>query len=126
MKKTTKIFFLIIGVVLVLGILIATMKYFMKKGGDQAYFQAIVQEISEKQILVTPVEGSSELNSSDLIWVTKNVVSANGVPDIKVGNTIQIVYDGLIQETYPAQINNVFAIYLVENGEIIPNEIVTQ
>lgn len=122
MQRKIKWICFIIGAVLVLGALIAAIVHFGNRSGGQAYFQAVVQEISEKQILVTPLEGSSELNSSDLIWITKKVVSAEGIPDIQEGDTIQIVYDGLIQETYPAQISTVFAIYLVKEGEAVPNE----
>ena len=42
---------------------------------------------------------------------------------MKEGTTVRIVYNGIIAETYPAQINEVYAIYLVNSkGEIIEKE----
>lgn len=42
------------------------------------------------------------------------------VPKLEEGTRVNIVYNGDVQEYYPAQIKTVFAIYLVdENGEVI-------
>ncbi|WP_180994509.1 immunoglobulin-like domain-containing protein [Clostridium sp. chh4-2] len=97
-----------------------------------AYFNATVLEIHEKSILVEPFEGSEELKSSDRILASSITNSNHKVPEMKEGTTVRIVYDGIIAETYPAQINEVYAIYLVNSeGEIIedaeesPNVVVT-
>lgn len=97
-----------------------------------AYFNATVLEIHENSILVEPFEGSEELKSSDRILASSITNSNHKVPEMKEGTTVRIVYDGIIAETYPAQINEVYAIYLVNSeGEIIedaeesPNVLVT-
>ena len=74
------------------------------------YFNATVLEVYEKSVLVEPFEGEEELLSSDQVVVNTDVEST----------TVRIVYNGDIAETYPAQINTVFAIYPVdETGELI-------
>ncbi len=83
------------------------------------YFNATVLEVYEKSVLVEPFEGEVELSSSDQIVVSTEVVSTHEVPQMEVGDTIRIVYNGEIAESYPAQIATVFAIYPVdESGEL--------
>ncbi len=59
-------------------------------------------------ILVEPFADERE---SGEISVNTNVISTHPVPDLKEGDEIQVVYNGEMMETYPAQINKVFAIY---------------
>ena len=88
-----------------------------------AYFNATVLEIHENSILVEPFEGSEELKSADRILASCIINSNHKVPEMKEGTTVRIVYNGIIAETYPAQINEVYAIYLVNSkGEIIEKE----
>ncbi len=77
---------------------------------DKATFQATILEINDNYYLVKPVEGSTELNSADQITVP--VTSINPTPE--VGDILEIVYDGEIAESYPAQITNVYSISVVE------------
>ncbi len=77
---------------------------------DKATFQATILEINDNYYLVKPVEGSAELNSADQITVP--VTSINPTPE--VGDILEIVYDGEIAESYPAQITNVYSISVVE------------
>ena len=60
--------------------------------------------------LVKPVEGSTELNNADQITVP--MANMNSLPE--VGDILENVYDGLIAESYPAQITNVYSISVVE------------
>ena len=79
---------------------------------DKATFQATILEIEEGYYLVEPVEGSTELNSADRIMVP--MVNINPSQEPEVGDTLEIVYDGTIAESYPAQINTVYSISVVE------------
>lgn len=65
-------------------------------------FIATVLEINESSVLVEPVEGEEELNSSDEI-----TFSTTNLEDIEaeVGSVVQVTYTGGIMESYPAQIN---------------------
>ncbi len=79
---------------------------------DNATFQATILEIEDGYYLVEPVEGSTELNSADRIMVP--MVNINPSQEPEVGDTLEIVYDGTIAESYPAQINTVYSISVVE------------
>ena len=83
-------------------------------------FQATVLEVHEKSILVEPLEGEEIRKSADKISVSLDLVSTKEVPKLEEGTRVSIVYNGDVQESYPAKIKTVFAIYLVdENGEVI-------
>ena len=75
-------------------------------------FRAKVLEVQEKSLLVTPLEGEKELLSSDKIYISLGKLAQ--VPEIRVGDILMIHYDGMIQETYPAQINGTYAIDIVK------------
>ena len=79
---------------------------------DAVTFQATILEIHDDNYLVEPVEGSAELNSADQITVS--MTNMNISPEPEVGDTLEIVYDGEIAESYPAQITNVYSISVVE------------
>lgn len=86
----------------------------------ESYFNAKVLEVHETYVLVEPFEGEEELQSADQFSVSTEVKSTNEVPQMEEGTTIRVVYNGDIAESYPAQINTVIAIYLVdEAGELI-------
>ena len=91
-----------------------------KNEAKNPYFNATVLEVYEKSVRVKPFEGSDELKSAEQIDVNTEVISTHEVPEMEEGTTIRILYNGDIAESYPAQINTVFAIYLVdETGELI-------
>ncbi len=82
---------------------------------NMVVFDAEIIEVYKdgKSILVEPVEGSSERNSADKIRVSmKDMDLVGRTADMKKGTKVRIYYDGMIQETYPAQINGVYAVYL--------------
>lgn len=79
-----------------------------------AFFDAVILEVCKGSVLVEPVEGSAELCSSDKIMVSTNTINDDELPELTVGKTIRIVYNGMIQETYPAQLGTVYAIYDTE------------
>ena len=80
-------------------------------------FQATILEISNQTMLVKPVEGSQELKSSDQIKLPMKNMSPSPVP--KVGDIIEITYNGEIAECYPAEINEVYNVEVVEVAETI-------
>lgn len=65
-------------------------------------FVATVIEISGNSVLVEPVIGEDELQSSDRISI--NTVSLGDI-GAEVGSDVEIYYTGGIMESYPAQIN---------------------
>ncbi|HKM02035.1 MAG TPA: DUF3221 domain-containing protein, partial [Sedimentibacter sp.] len=70
-------------------------------------FNAVVIENNGNSILVNPEEGSTELNSSDKIVVRVPVDNATlkDLSEFTEGKKVKITYDGMIMESYPAQIN---------------------
>lgn len=78
----------------------------------KATFQATILEVRDGYYLVEPVDGSTELNSADLITVP--ITNINPSPELEVGDVLEIEYDGSIAESYPAQITNVYSIRIVE------------
>jgi len=84
---------------------------------ENTVFQATILEISNQTLLVEPVEGSQELKSSDQIRLPMKNMSPSPVP--KVGDVIEITYNGEIAESYPAEINEVYNVEVVEVAETI-------
>ena len=71
---------------------------------DEYEFIAEIIEAKEKSIIVKPDANSKEIKSSDKIsiGITR---PTNGTNDFYVvGNKVKITYNGIIMETYPAQI----------------------
>lgn len=68
----------------------------------EAEFEAIVLE-NDTQLLVEPVEGSPERNSSDKIVLHL----PQAVESLQPGDRILVGYNGEIAESYPAQIFHV-------------------
>ena len=75
-------------------------------------FEAVVLETSDLSVLVTPVEGSAELASSDQF----SIPNKEGI-ELQAGDVIEIEYDGSIMESYPAQLGEVYKITLIEQAE---------
>ena len=104
-------------------------RYYKTHGGDYAdavklfytgadnqsnVMQATVIEIENGAMLVKPVEGAWELNSSDLFRIPIQNMEAS--PEPRIGDTIEVEYDGGILETYPASLENIIYISVVEQS----------
>ena len=73
-------------------------------------FDATVMNVTTSSFLVTPLEGESELSISDKIYVNKSDLDSEMIAGIIEGSVIRITYDGMVEETYPAKIPNVYKI----------------
>ncbi len=112
MKKYRLLLLLLIGVLL------------MTACGSKNTFQAVVLGVSaeDESCMVEPVEGSQELNSADRIEIDlHNDLPATVAYDIsheaQVGDIVEITYEGGIQETYPAKLEDVCDIKIIEKAE---------
>ena len=87
---------------------------------EQVYFDATVLEVKKKSIKVKCSESfDSGIPVDEEFSVTTNRVESGELPDLNAGDHIRIVFDGIIKESYPLQLGNVFAIYLLdENGDL--------
>ena len=85
-------------------------------------FDATILEVHDGYYLVEPVEGSQELKSADKIEVSMKNLDPSLEPE--VGDLIEITYDGMIMELYPAKLHEVYDIKVVEEvvvgGDLIP------
>lgn len=80
-------------------------------------FSGFVETVSEGTILVKVNEDEEEFKSSDLISVSLDVQLKDSMTDFKIGDEVRIYYDGNIAESYPAQVNKVYAIMLIDQTE---------
>lgn len=75
-------------------------------------FQAKILEVHDEYILIEPLEGTDERNSGDRYEVSLSKLKE--IPQIKVGDRVEIAYDGMVQEVYPPRITGVFSIKVSE------------
>ncbi len=73
-------------------------------------FEATVIEANDGNILVLVHTGMSEYATADKISVSTGGLADGALPVLQAGDTVRITYDGLIAESYPAQIHTVYAI----------------
>ena len=74
--------------------------------------RARVLEVHDGYILVEPQKGNNESNSSDRCEVSLSKIKE--VPHIKVGDIVEIAYDGMVQEVYPPRITGILSIKVIE------------
>ena len=72
---------------------------------------AVITEIQNGTLLVRPVDGSWELSSSDSFSIPIQHMPAS--PEPRVGDMLQIKYNGYILETYPASLGEIYSIEVV-------------
>ena len=65
-------------------------------------FHAAVLEVHDGWLLVEPLEGEDILSSADRVMVS--LAGVEEVPDLEAGEEIAVTFDGMIRESYPAQI----------------------
>lgn len=102
--------YLIISLILAVILIIFVANYFGNNSNENAEkvtFNATIIENKGTSILVNPEEGSPELNSSDKIVVRVPVDNATlkDLSEFTEGSKVKITYNGMIMESYPAQIN---------------------
>ena len=78
---------------------------------EQFIMRGTVLEIENGAMLVEPVEGSPELNSSDRFIVALEHMEPS--PEPQVGCEVEITYDGSTMETYPAGLGNISHIKVI-------------
>ena len=83
---------------------------------DSVTFQGEILEIHDKYFLVKP-ESSWAINSADKIEVPMENMNASLEPE--VGDIIEVSYGGEILETYPARLNNIFSIKVIEEADTV-------
>lgn len=106
MSKLIKNRGLILGIVLVITVLII----FSFSRSDIS-FKGVISNMEDSYIIVKPLENEREIKSADKISIPINLISEI---EAKERDTIEIVYDGIINESYPAQLGEIYSIKLIE------------
>ena len=83
---------------------------------ESVTFQAEILEVHDGYFLVKP-ESSWAINSADKIEVPTENMDASLEPE--VGDIIEVSYGGEILETYPARLNNIFSIKVIEEADTV-------
>lgn len=71
-------------------------------GAAETTFGATVLEVHDGWLLVEPLEGEDILSSADRVMVS--LAGVEEVPDLEAGEEIAVTFDGMIRESYPAQV----------------------
>lgn len=75
----------------------------------------VIKETNENSILIE--------NESGEYWVSLQVENSDGIySPIMAGDEVTVYYDGNIAESYPMQINKVYAVLLKEPADRTVNE----
>ena len=85
-----------------------TLNLFLSQFYEKTILYAKLLALEDKHFIVEPITGSPELNSASRIMVPMRNMAPS--PEPVVGDILQIEYDGMLQETYPARITNVYHI----------------
>lgn len=87
--------------------------------GYNPHFNATVLEIQENTILVEPTDGPDRPAADEVLIPLKEILRDAPVPELQEGSAIRVVYNGDVAETAPAQLDTVFAIFLLdEDGAV--------
>lgn len=81
-------------------------------GSEHAFIAAVLASDGGR-LLVRPSDDSQERRSSDRIEISLTDVNS---PVPSVGDLVRIVYNGEIQEVYPARITKVYRIEMIESN----------
>ena len=79
----------------------------------QPNFTGIITEMFGNSILVRANDGEEIKNSADLVYVSIDTILQGRSSYLMSSDEVTVFYDGVILETYPAQINKVYAILLI-------------
>ncbi|MBE6114345.1 MAG: hypothetical protein E7191_04615 [Erysipelotrichaceae bacterium] len=88
---------------------------------DEAKYilRAYVQEVSDTYMLVVPTQDSIENATSSLFFIDLQEITEDCLP--RLGDMYEIVYDGMIEETYPAKLSNILEVRCVQEASELSN-----
>ncbi len=79
----------------------------------EPHFRGVITEVYANSVLISVNEDDEVRKSSDLVYVSLNVKLKDSKTDFMSGDEVVVYYDGNIAESYPAQIDKVYAIVLI-------------
>ncbi|MEE0964636.1 MAG: DUF3221 domain-containing protein [Ruminococcus bromii] len=109
-----KLIALVLALVCVLGLVGCnnrSMNYIIE---NEPSITGIVKETNDNSILIE--------NENGEYWVSLNVENKDSMTNFSVGDEVVVYYDGNIAESYPMQINTVYAITLKTPADRTEND----
>lgn len=83
-------------------------------------FNAEVLETHDGGILIQQLTETGETKPYSEIYVSLYGMSQNSETTLSAGDRVKILYSGEVAESYPGQIHNTYAVYLLDtDGEVI-------
>ena len=110
MKKLIALVLALICVLSLVGCNNRSMNYIIS---NEPSITGIVKETNENAILIENDDGE--------YWVSLNVENKDSVTNFNIGDEVVVYYDGNIAESYPMQINTVYAITLTTPADRTEN-----
>lgn len=108
-----------IALVLVLVCALGVVGCSQPKNDGRHYFNGVILEIYEDSLLTECLEDTDGIvRTGDQAVLRADLISANRVPDLTVGDHIKVVFDAT-DDSSPIQVWNVSAIYLLDEKEEI-------
>ena len=101
MKKFIALVLALICVLSLAGCNNRSMNYII---ANEPSITGIVKETNDKSILIENEDGE--------YWVSLNVENKDSMTHFSIGDEVVVYYDGNVAESYPMQINTVYAITL--------------
>lgn len=84
---------------------------------DKPCKQGVVEHVYEKEILLAEDKIEGDPNTGGYYSVSLDVEYSDSMTQFYEGDRVAVYYDGGIAESWPGQINHVYAILLLEAGE---------
>ena len=101
MKKLIALVLALVCVLSLVGCNNRSMNYIIE---NEPSIMGIVQDTNDSSILIENEDGE--------YWVSLNVENKDSMTHFSIGDEVVVYYDGNIAESYPMQINTVYAITL--------------
>ena len=79
--------------------------------------QGVVESVYEQSILLAEDKAEGDPNTGGLYSVSLDVEYSDSMTNFYEGDRVAVYYDGGIAESFPGQINDVYAILLLEAGD---------
>ena len=110
MKRYTTLIFVFACVLVLAGCNNRSMNYII---ANEPNITGVVKEANEQSILIENEKGE--------YWVSLNVENKDSTTHFNLGDEVVVYYNGIIAESYPMQINTVYAITLKEPADRAEN-----
>lgn len=84
------------------------------KQEETVTMRATVTSFEKAGFLVTPEDGTEELKSSDSFYISSQYLPED--TELQVGDQVEITYSGYIKEIYPALLEKITEVKILESG----------